>query len=75
MHPHDLTGKAQSDSAALRLGREERNEYLLLACRADRRPVIAHIDDDVVPLVNLGRDFDVPRPGLSGVLDKVDENL
>lgn len=75
MHPHDLTGKAQAYAAAFGLGGEERDEDILLACGADRRAIIADVDDGVVALVQLGGDLNVSRTGLGSVLHKVDQDL
>ena len=56
MQPHDLTRKAQSDAGAFLLGREERNEYLVLALTADRKTVIGDVDDCLLGWNELGSD-------------------
>ena len=45
MQTHDLTRKTQADAGSFLLGREERNEDLVLALAADREAVIGDADD------------------------------
>ena len=75
MQSHDLTRKAQSDASTFLLGREEWNEYLILAFSADRKTVVCNADDCLLRWSKLSCNYDIASLGLNGILDQIDEYL
>ena len=71
--PHDLARETETYARTVTLGCKERDEYLLLSLRGDRSTVIGNLDDSALGRVDTGRDADVFRTSLDGILDEVDE--
>ena len=69
MQSHDLTRKTQADAGSFLLGREERNEDLVLALAADRLAVIGDADDSLLGWSELGSDdyISKARKGLASL--------
>ena len=61
MQSHDLTWKTQADAGSFLLGREERNEDLVLALAADRKTVVGDADDCLLWQSELGSDYYITR--------------